>query len=564
MSEGPVAPHGPIPIMNPPTAPAPGGALNPSATNTTTPATTNNPNTSTMVQIGPKPAMTDAQRSDLERLMHRDTVFVAAFEQQRQRQSALLMEKQREFQHAAQTRVASYGPGYHPSFANGSGQGQVFHPSGNVPHIIYPSQRKRSRKSKEFSFRKASLEEQAEKDDVLVPIRLEIEVDGLILRDTFTWNLHESLITPEHFAEVMCEDMQFPPQQFAHLIAKSIKDQIQDYHIPVINTTSTLIEEEGITSEDRPTQELRILIKIDITVANTSLVDQFEWDISCPNNDPEHFAEVLATELGLGGEFRTAIAHSIREQVQIHTKCLNLIGYSYDGSSVHDEDLRSSFLPKITTILREEESVEQFTPILEKLTEPEIDKLERDRERDKRRKRRQTRGRRGVILPDREPSKTKRTLLHHGHMPEPTDATVDLQNDIANHNRAGPTTRRGANHSSNLDHSHSNSPVGLNSSATMNNHMAGQGTASHYRLTRKLRGAGSDVSVHHLGMPGNAGGGGVGGALGIGLGGAGPSVSFVRDSHHGSKEKLMASSQNQHMHSPMRETTPVFASKDGE
>jgi SWI/SNF-related matrix-associated actin-dependent regulator of chromatin subfamily B protein 1 len=81
---------------------------------------------------------------------------------------------------------------------------------------------------------------------------------------------------------------------------------------------------------------------------------------------------------------RTAIAHSIREQVQIHTKCLNLIGYSYDGGSVHDEDLRSSFLPKITTILREEEAVEQFTPILEKLTEPEIDKLERDRERDKR------------------------------------------------------------------------------------------------------------------------------------------------------------------------------------
>lgn len=46
--------------------------------------------------------------------------------------------------------------------------------------------------------------------------------------------------------------------------------------------------------------------------------------------------------------------------------------------------MRGSFLPKITTILREEEAVEQFTPILEKLTEPEIDKLERDRERDKR------------------------------------------------------------------------------------------------------------------------------------------------------------------------------------
>ena len=149
MSEGgPAGAHGPIPTMNPPTTPAPGGGLNPAA-NIATPATINT--TPTMVQIGPKPAMTDAQRSDLERLMHRDAIFVAAFEQQRQRQSALMLEKQREFQHAAQTRVASYGPGYHPSFANGSGQTNVFHPSGNVPHIIYPAQRKRSRKSKEFS-----------------------------------------------------------------------------------------------------------------------------------------------------------------------------------------------------------------------------------------------------------------------------------------------------------------------------------------------------------------------------------------------------------------------------
>lgn len=51
---------------------------------------------------------------------------------------------------------------------------------------------------------------------------------------------------------------------------------------------------------------------------------------------------------------------------------------------MHDEDLRGSFLPKITNILREEDTVDQFTPVLEKLTDAEIDKLEKDRERDKR------------------------------------------------------------------------------------------------------------------------------------------------------------------------------------
>ncbi|ORZ23898.1 hypothetical protein BCR41DRAFT_302385 [Lobosporangium transversale] len=386
------------------------------------------------------------------------------------------------------------------------------------------------------------IEEQAAKEDVLVPIRLEIDVDGLVLRDTFTWNLHETLITPEHFAEVLCEDLQFPVQQFAPQVSRAIRDQIQDYHLPALSVVedSTGENDKVATEESRPAQELRILIKIDITVENVSLVDQFEWDISCPNNDPEHFAEVLAAELGLGGEFRTAIAHSIREQVQTHTKCLNLIGYNYDGSSVHDEDLRGSFLPKITSILREEEAVEQFTPILEKLTEPEMDKLERDRERDKRRKRRQTRGRRGVILPDREPTKTKRTLLHQRHTPETIDPLLDLQQyDPAQINRLGPTTRR-------TTMAHDHLPVGLATAPASS--LAGQGLPSHYRVTRKLRGSGSDLSVHHLGVPGS------GGIM----------QSYSRDSLHGSKDKLTGGSREQLIHSPMRETTPVQSSKEGE
>ncbi|KAF9098425.1 SWI/SNF chromatin-remodeling complex subunit [Mortierella sp. GBA35] len=494
-----------------------------------------------LVQVGPTPAITPHQQSELERYMRRDAMFLPAFEQQRQMQIALMNEKQLEIRQAQQTGAEIFGPGYHPAFGNGSTM--VSHnPSGGPPgssalHIVYPAHRKRARKSKEFTFTKAMIEEQAQKEDILVPIRLEVEVDGLVLRDTFTWNLHESLITPEHFAEVLCEDMQFPAPQFAPQIAKSIREQIQDYHLPALSTLppSSEDQDQPAGEDARPSQELRILIKIDITVANTSLVDQFEWDISCPNNDPEHFAEVLANELGLGGEFRTAIAHSIREQVQTHTKCLNLIGYNYDGGSVHDEDLRGSFLPKITTILREEEAVDQFTPILEKLTEPEIEKLERDRERDKRRKRRQTRGRRGVILPDREPSKTKRTLLHHGYTLEPTDPQLDPQqhqHDPALSSRLGPATRR-----TTMAHDH---PAQGPAAAPVPS-LAGQAAPSHHRMTRKLRGSGSDLSVHHLGLP---------------AAGSGP-VAYTREGMYGSRDRLTA-------YSPMRETTPAQSSRDGE
>ncbi|CAG8786662.1 8631_t:CDS:2, partial [Gigaspora rosea] len=138
---------------------------------------------------------------------------------------------------------------------------------------------------------------------------------------------------------------------------------------------------------------------IDVTVGNISLVDQFEWDINCQKNDPEVFADILTTELG----------------------------HPFDGSPIQDDDLRQNFLPPVTNIIRREDAVEQHTPLLVELTEAEIDKIEKDRERDARRKRRQTRGRRGVILPDREPPKTHRTLLHNTTVvQDPADENVFL------------------------------------------------------------------------------------------------------------------------------------------
>ena len=68
------------------------------------------------------------------------------------------------------------------------------------------------------------------------------------------------------------------------------------------------------------------------------MVDQFEWDMSDKQNSPEEFARVLAAELGmssilatndrsicklligLGGEFITAIAYSVRGQLSWHHK----------------------------------------------------------------------------------------------------------------------------------------------------------------------------------------------------------------------------------------------------
>lgn len=106
---------------------------------------------------------------------------------------------------------------------------------------------------------------------------------------------------------------------------------------------------------------------------------------------------------------RTAIAHSIREQAHNYIKSLILVGYEFNGSAILDDDLRHSFLPSFKTITRDLEAVDRFTPAIMELTDAEIDKIERDRMREARRKRRQARGRRGIVLPDREPQKTCRT-----------------------------------------------------------------------------------------------------------------------------------------------------------
>lgn len=61
-------------------------------------------------------------------------------------------------------------------------------------------------------------------------------------------------------------------------------------------------------------------VQLNIHVGNISLVDQFEWDMSEKENSPEKFALKLCSELGLGGEFVTTIAYSIRGQLSWHQK----------------------------------------------------------------------------------------------------------------------------------------------------------------------------------------------------------------------------------------------------
>ncbi|GAA5869745.1 hypothetical protein JCM1840_000577 [Sporobolomyces johnsonii] len=307
--------------------------------------------------------------------------------------------------------------------------------------------KKRGVLRKPIKLSKRQLRSVATKPEVLIPIRLEIEHEAWKLRDTFTWNLLETDITPELFAGHLCADLRLPERPFVREIVTSIKKHIEDaqlsgrYDAYLGDGGASLREEnrrwfderaskrrklqateaergesddETMTLDQLPvpntftTEELRITIKLDITLDSIQLVDKFEWDISNPRNSPEEFAETFAAELGLTGEFRTAIAHSIREQIDTYIKSLCLLGYSR-GGAIQDEDLKREFLPSVYDAFRTD-NADDFTPNLNQLTPDEIDRNDKEREREVRRKRRQTKGR-GVTLPDRDPVKTHRTLV---------------------------------------------------------------------------------------------------------------------------------------------------------
>lgn len=204
----------------------------------------------------------------------------------------------------------------------------------------------------------SSVHENANKPEFLIPIRLDMEFEGQKLRDCFTWNKNESLITPEAFAEILCDDLDLNPVHFVQGISQAIKQQIEAF------PTDGILDEQC---------DQRVILKLNIHVGNISLVDQFEWDMSEHENSPEEFATRLCAELGLGGEFVTTIAYSIRGQLSWHQRT-----YAFSEAP----------LPTIEVAIRNQNEADSWCPFLESLTDAEMDKKIRDQDRNTRRMRR--------------------------------------------------------------------------------------------------------------------------------------------------------------------------------
>ncbi|KAJ3172741.1 hypothetical protein HK101_011139 [Irineochytrium annulatum] len=258
--------------------------------------------------------------------------------------------------------------------------------------------------------------------EYLVPIRLDLELDGYKLKDSFMWNIKEPIpvmirhpgevreerygLTPERFANLMCDDLDIDAKTWAGIICDAMKSQISDF----MNTS---------LQEVPPEEDMRITINLDLQFATYTYRDRFEWDLSSELT-PEDFARILAADLGVGGEFVTLVSHSIHEQIHRGKAVISAGGDEDDTSAVMMFKEATRPIGKGRGVLRSDKEIGDWGPIIEPFDREAVAAAQ-DSERNARRMRRS-----GTMQSNVQTSSRRRS----GVLPDTMDVTAISGDDM--------------------------------------------------------------------------------------------------------------------------------------
>lgn len=209
----------------------------------------------------------------------------------------------------------------------------------------------------------------AEKDEVLVPIRLNLEYESYRITDFLLWNASEEVITPEAFAAITCSDMDLP-QNFIPQIASAIRSQLSDY-----STVANVILPEDMG--------FHVIINLNVNLNKQLYEDKFEWDLGS-DITPQTFAKSVVQDLGLVGEFYPAIAHALYEVLYRMKK------EAVEGHLPQEIENYAAFGGDAGWRVDQEMLGEEWAPTVETLSQEEIEKREIERGRNNRRLKRES------------------------------------------------------------------------------------------------------------------------------------------------------------------------------
>jgi chromatin structure-remodeling complex subunit SFH1 len=256
------------------------------------------------------------------------------------------------------------------------------------------------------------------------------------IKDTFMWNLHEALATPEEFATGFVRDLDLPnaPAMTA-AISNQIRQQLEEYAgvalhplfqntqtkptppatgvsaVPLSRDSSTTPTPtapdssnkgtNGVTATKEPLvndsvlnpdDAYRCLVNLNINLQNKLYTDKFEWSLLHPPGMAEEFAKVTCADLGLSGEWIGAISHGIYEAVLKLKKEVCESGGLVSGMGGYGNEIDNHAANGAEAGWRydPEGLGDEWEPKLEILSKEEIEKREGDRERQTRRIRRET------------------------------------------------------------------------------------------------------------------------------------------------------------------------------